>query len=151
MDIILPTAFDQLWAVVTYEHFGGGKRLLWSSAYRVWLPSRDFGPGFVSTPIPDYAGQSYDYELAAIPALTDKLIQSGVCQRCGLSDLQDHFVAPDVYGMAAIYCVQMPDNSIVESFGGSGDRKHWGSLNGCSAVKHDFHIDSWGRGAHSFR
>jgi hypothetical protein len=46
--------------------------------------------------------------------------------------------------MAAIYCVQMADSSIVGSFGGSGTRKHWGSLNGCSAVKNDFQTDSWG-------
>lgn len=144
VDTILPASFDQLWAVVVYEQLGGGRRLLWSSVDRTWLPSRHYGSGFVSAPVPGYAGRPYDDELTAIPLLTDKLTRDGVCQRCGLSNLRDHLVAPDVYGAAAIYCVQLPDKSIVESSGGSGTRKHWGSLSGCSAVKSAFFTDSWG-------
>jgi hypothetical protein len=143
VDSTLPASCDQLWAIVAYAHSGAGRRLLWSPAHRAWLRSRDFGPGFLSTPVPGDDGRPYDDELAAIPALATELIRSGICQRCGLSDLGDHFIAPDVYGMSAIYCVQMPDRSIVESFGGSGTRKHWGSLNGCSAVKAGFYTDSW--------
>jgi hypothetical protein len=33
---------------------------------------------------------------------------------------------------------------VVGSFGGSGTRKHWGSLNGCSAVRNGFYTDSRG-------
>jgi hypothetical protein len=146
VETILPAPFDQLWAVVTYGQFGGGRRLLWSSVHRTWLPSRDYGPGFVSAPILGYAGRPYDDQLTAIPVLADNLTHDGICQRCGLSDLRDRFIAPDVYGAAALYCVQLPDKSIVESFGGSGIKKHWGSLNCCSAVKAAFYTDSWGEG-----
>jgi hypothetical protein len=144
VDTILPASFDQLWAVVTYEHFGGGRRLLWSSVHHTWLPSRDFGFGFVTAPVPGFTGRPYDDELTVIPVLAERLTHAGVCQQCGLSELQDHFIAPDVYGSPAIHCLQMPSKAIVGSFGGSGTRKHWGSLDGCSAVKHEFYTNSWG-------
>lgn len=136
--------FDQLWAVVVYERLGGGRRLLWSPVHRKWLPSLAYGGGFASTPIDGHHGRPCDDKLMATSALTQWLVQSGICQRCGLSAIEDHFVAPDVYGKAALYCVQMPDKAVVESSGRSGMRKHWGSLNGCSAVKSNFFTDSWG-------
>jgi hypothetical protein len=40
-------------------------------------------------------------------ALADELVRSGVCQRYGLSDLGDHLNARSVYGIPAIYWVQM--------------------------------------------
>jgi hypothetical protein len=147
MDMILPASFDQLWAVVAYDRIGGGRRLLWSSAHRAWLPSiRSVRgrPWFTSTPVDGHEGQPYEDELEAIPGLVDKLLEDRICQRCGLSDVGDHFVAPNVHGDAALYCLQMPDPRVVESSGGQGMRKHWGTMFGCSAVRQRFLMDDHG-------
>lgn len=117
MDVILPASFDQLWAVVTYDRAGGGRRLLWSSTHRAWLPSiRSVRnrPWFASVPLE------------------------------GLFDLEDHLIAPNVHGDAALYCLQMPDPKTVESSGGQGVHKHWGTIFGCSAVQQRFLVDDHG-------
>lgn len=134
----MPKAFDQLWAVVTYQSYGGGDRLLWSSEHQTWLLSLPYGAGFVSSPVDGFTGRPYDDEVAAVPRLADELLTRRICQHCCLSDLEDQFVAPDMFGDAAMYCVQRPHESVVSSFGGSGTRKHWGSLHACSAVKPRF-------------
>lgn len=45
-----------------------------------------------------------------------------------------HYIAPDVYGDPALYCVQVPPYSVVDSKGGRGSAKHWGSPFGCQSV-----------------
>jgi hypothetical protein len=97
-----------------------------------------YGAGFSSVPIDGYEGKPYDDELSGAASLADKLLQNRICQRCGLADLRDHFITPDVFGMAALYCVQQPDPRVVRSFGGNGTRKHWGSRFGCSAVNAEY-------------
>jgi hypothetical protein len=133
--------YGKSWAVVTDESYGGGARLLWSRTYKTWLPSRRYGRGFVTEPTPGEERQPYEAQLAAIPELTGRLLDVRMCQRCGLSDLEDHFIAPDVWGNSTLYCVQRPAPTVVYSSGGGGDRKHWGSLSGCSSVQAQFLVD----------
>lgn len=144
MDTIFARSADQMWAVVVYQHFGDGRRLLWSSNHHAWLPSYAYGQGFATTPPSDFDGRPYEDDLAAIPELIDEFIRDGICQHCGLSGAEDHFIAPDVFGDAALHCVQKPNRSVVASFGGDGMHKHWGSLHGCSAVKSEFYTDTYG-------
>jgi hypothetical protein len=144
MDTILPDGLDDLWAVVVNEYCGGGTRLLWSPEYHVWLPSRTYGAGFRAGPVDSYEGRPCDDELVGAAKLAETLLRQRICQRCGLTELRDHFVAPDVFGMAALYCVQQPDPRVVSSFGGNGTRKHWGSRFGCSAVRSEHFTDRQG-------
>ncbi|WP_162788385.1 hypothetical protein [Amycolatopsis albispora] len=141
MNAILPKSLDDFWAVVVYESYGGGTRLLWSPEHHDWLPSNAYGSGFVRMPVPGYEGRPYDDELSGAIALADELLRRRICQRCGLSDLEDHFVAPDVFGTAALYCLQQPDPRVVSSFGGTGTRKHWGSRLGCASVRAKYFTD----------
>ncbi|BCB83126.1 hypothetical protein [Phytohabitans suffuscus] len=144
MDAALVELLDQLWAVVAYDRRGAGRRVRWSATHRYWLPSRAYGTGFVTEPIDNNDGQPSEESLPPIRALVQTLLRDRICQRCGLSDLEDHFVAPGIHQDLALYCVQLPDPSVVESFGGGGDRKHWGSIYGCSAVKPYYFTDSHG-------
>ncbi len=43
-------------------------------------------------------------------------------------------IAPDIYGVAEVYCVQILAYFAVESSGRGGSVKHWGSLFGCQSV-----------------
>lgn len=113
MDIILPVGLDNLWAVVVNEYGGGGRRLMWSPTHHSWLPSRTHGAGF--SQVPDQEGRPYDDELLGATKLAEALRHQQLCQRCTLPELRDHFVAPDVFGMAALYCLQQPDPRVVAS------------------------------------
>ena len=73
---------------------------------------------------------------------------SWICNRCGQREPGLHFIAPNVYGDAELYCVQMPSYSVVESSGGSGHLKHWGSPFGCQAVAYDIDSDRRGSGGY---
>lgn len=140
----LPSELDDFWAVVVNAWHSGGTRLLWSTTLQDWLPSRAYGDGFAASPVADGDLTPYDDEVQAIPGLARRLLTDRVCQRCGLSDLQDHLIAPDVFGDAAMYCVQMPDPSVVSSSGGSGSKKHWGALGGCGSVGPEFLTTAYG-------
>ncbi|MDQ1741708.1 MAG: hypothetical protein QOE23_47 [Pseudonocardiales bacterium] len=142
--VILPECFDQFWAVVLLDYAGAGRRLLWSPAHRTWLPNRAYTPGFVEQPLIEFAPQPYSEDVDAVPEIAARLVQRRVCYRCGATKLFDHFIAPDVLGNASMYCVQLPDPSVVASSGGSGQKKHWGTMLGCSAVKQEFWINQWG-------
>jgi hypothetical protein len=50
-------------------------------------------------------------------------------------------VEPDVDGDPGIYCLQVPAYNVVDSSGGSGRVKHWGSPFGCQSV--ELYIDSY--------
>jgi hypothetical protein len=142
--VILPECFDQFWAVVLLNYAGAGRRLLWSPVHRTWLPNRSYIPGFAQQPLIDFAPQPYSDDLDAVPELAAELVRRRVCYRCGATKLSDHFIAPDVLGNASIYCVQRPNPSVVASFGGSGQKKHWGTMLGCSAVRQEFWINQYG-------
>jgi hypothetical protein len=144
MTDLLSNVLDDFWAVVVYAAHGGGTRLLWSPTLHAWLPSRAYGDGFAAAPAAGRDLVPYDDELQAIPGLGRRLLADRICQRCGLIDLSDHLIAPDVFGDAAMYCVQMPDSSIVRSSGGSGSKKHWGALDACNSVRPEFTTDSYG-------
>jgi hypothetical protein len=74
-----------------------------------------------------------DRAAAAMLALT-VVGPSWFCQRCLQSDPGLHFIASDVFGRPAVYCVQVPSYSVVNSSGGGGDRKHSGRPWGCRSV-----------------
>lgn len=134
----MPKVFDELWAVVLYDYQGGGRRILWSTRYRAWLPSTGYGVGFTETPVVRYDVRPQAEDLSGVTDLVDVFVENGVCQRCGLSELGEHFVAPDVFGITSLYCVQQPDPRVVGSFGGGGNRKHWASRFGCPAVRPEY-------------
>lgn len=143
MQTIVPDSFDRLWAVVVHDS-PGGRRLIWSSEHRTWLPEYDFRDGFVATPLGSLTFAPASGEVGAVVPLTERLLRDRICQHCGLADLEDHFVAPDVFGEPSLLCVQMPHPQIVGSSGGNGARKHWGAIDGCSAVRGTFSTASWG-------
>lgn len=56
------------------------------------------------------------------------------CAHCHLIDTEAHAIVPDIWGEPQLLCVFRPDPAVVESFGGNGQRKHWGSRYGCASV-----------------
>jgi len=129
--------------VVVREERGAAGRLLWSPGRQHWLPAASYGPGFANEQVdPDSTAPSSE-DLARVLHLGAEFATRG-CQRCGLTGLDDHLIAPDVYGQLTRYCVQLPDPTVVCSFGGTGDRKHWGSPYGCSAVRPGFRTTEYG-------
>jgi hypothetical protein len=143
--------FDRLWAVVTHESidtaYMSGQRLLWSPRDQAWRRAYDYGaPGFF--PEPTNAQPDANY-LAGVLALLDRTgeycpYQPQRRRQCGQPVAGDHFVAPGVCGEPVLYCVQRPDKTVVSSFRGGGNMKHWGSIFGCHAVKSQFWLeDAW--------
>lgn len=116
---------------------------------RAWLGTHDYAR-YRSDPWLDSAGGTFGRpdtpspdELAAAVALASKVTaprKPFFCQRCWQSSPAFHFIAPDVYGEPELYCVQIPSFAVVDSAGGSGDLKHWGSPFGCQSV--EYAIDS---------
>lgn len=130
------------YAVVLNHKMGSGQRVRWSSSHSAWTRNRDYArdtwhsePGQVSGQ-PD---EPYGDELVAALAIAERVVRSGrsqfYCEYCFRNDPQAHFIAPDVEGEPALYCVQSPAYSVVESSGGNGKAKHWGSPFGCQSVK----------------
>lgn len=138
---------DSLWSVVVDERDGGCCRLLWSPEQQGWRRSFQGSPYFDTEPVEDPRVTPDGAELEHIMMLVEPFFQSGICQHCGLFGLGDHFVAPNVFGAATLYCVQRPHTSVLAAFNGTGMRKHWGSLRGCHAVDRNrrFVTDEYGR------
>jgi hypothetical protein len=143
------SVFDRLWAVVALESLDtahtSGRRLVWSPEHQAWRNAYNYGaPGFF--PEPANGQPNADY-VASTLALLDRT--GDYCpyapqrrEQCGLPIAGDHFVAPGVCGEPVLYCVQRPDKTVVSSFGGGGNMKHWGSIFGCHAVKKQFWRDT---------
>lgn len=93
-------------------------------------------------------GPAEDDQIASL-ALANSVLnpdgQSFFCQRCWTSSPGSHFITPDVHGDAELYCLQMPAYSVVDSSGGSGQVKHWGSPYGCHSVDQSVDTSSAGR------
>jgi hypothetical protein len=140
--------FDRLWAIVAYESIDtahiSGQRLLWSPEHQAWRRAYSYGAtGF--SPEPTNAQPDAQYVASAL-ALLDRT--GDYCpyapqrrEQCGQPIAGDHFVAPGVCSEPVLYCVQRPDKTVVSSFGGGGNMKHWGSIFGCHAVKSQFWLD----------
>lgn len=136
-------AFSKLYAVVLDHDRGGGMRVKWSLEHTAWIRNRDYSrDGWRQSP--DTAGTvdvPTDDDRVLALALATGAAQAW-CQRCGLTDPHMHFIAPNIYGEPTLYCVQAPCPEVVNSKGGGGRVKHWGSPFGCQAV--DYIIDSDG-------
>jgi hypothetical protein len=143
--------FDRLWAVVTHESIDtahiSGQRLLWSPRDQAWRRAYDYGaPGFSSEPTSAQPDAVYLASVLALIERTGKYCPYEPQRReqCGQPIAGNHFVAPGVCGEPVLYCVQRPDRTVVSSFCGGGNMKHWGSICGCHAVKSKFWLeDAW--------
>jgi hypothetical protein len=146
--------FSRFYAVVLNHWAGSGRRVRWSRRHGAWLRSRDYGR-YHPDPWLDEPGETHgrsdapaEDDQAAATTLACSIAnpdsQSYFCQRCWRSSPESHYIAPDIYGDSALYCLQVPAYDVVDSFGGTGQLKHWGSPFGCQSV--DQYIDSGGLG-----
>ena len=149
-------AFSLFYAVVLHHQSGAGRRVRWSPQHGAWVRSSDYAR-YGRDPWLDEPGEVYgkpdaptEQDRAEAASLAHSVISPETrpffCQRCWRSDPGSHFIAPDVYGEAELYCLQVPAYSVVASSGGSGTVKHWGSPFGCHSVKHNIDSDLGGRG-----
>jgi hypothetical protein len=139
--------FSRFHAVVLHHWVGSGYRVIWSPDNKTWLRSRDYehpsspwlnSPGEMRGK-PDGPSDE-DRAAAATLALEFTRREMPLCQRCWQRHPGLHFIAPNIYGDPEIYCVQMPSYTVVDSRGGSGRKKHWGSPFSCQSVEYD--VDS---------
>lgn len=139
-------AFSQFYAVVLDHEAGGSYRVRWSSRHAAWLSTYPYAsPGrspwhdepreTLGRPdAPDE--ESRQAALALARRVTHPPVgQPFYCQQCWQHRPDAHFIAPDVHGSPTLYCVQVPSYEVVDSFGGNGQKKHWGSPFACHAVK----------------
>lgn len=145
LDILSP-----FYGVVLNHRMGSGQRVRWSPAHDAWTSNKDYSrhlddpwrsePGEVF----GQADAPYEDELVAALVVAERVLAPGrnpfYCEFCFRNDAQAHFIAPNVTGDPTLYCVQSPAYSVVESSGGNGRVKHWGSPFGCQSVEH--HISS---------
>lgn len=127
----LPTApFDEFYGVVlTHVHSGP---LRWSRIHQGWLRRRGVLGPFVwaDEPVEDDR-IDLDEHAAALELITD-FVGSRFCSRCWRAPRPEtHYVALDVLGDPAIFCVQQPAYEVVDSGGGTGTKKHLGGPSGC--------------------
>lgn len=123
--------FDEFYGVVLTHWFGGP--LLWSPTHRAWLRLVSREAGWADEPVE--GDKVVDAELVAAQALATEFADAGTCERCGASARpQTHFIAIDVFGDPAVWCVQQPSPEVVGSRGGGGTKKHWGSPLACNAA-----------------
>lgn len=143
---------SQFYAVVLNHRMGSGQRVRWSPAHDGWTSNKDYAR-YLHNPwnsLPrEVFGQAdapYEDELVAAIVVAKRVIAAAgsrfYCEYCFRDDAQAHFIAPNVVGEPTLYCVQSPSYSVVESSGGNGRVKHWGSPFGCQSVEH--HISSGG-------
>jgi len=137
--------FPKFYAVVLHHWAGSGLRVRWSTPHQSWLRSVDHSryrrsawtsePGMLhgKPDRPDTTEQTTACSVAGTAIGQDETPH--FCPRCWREDPQSHFIAPDVYGEPELYCVQVPAYSVVDSSGGAGVLKHWGSPFGCQSVK----------------
>jgi hypothetical protein len=136
-------AFSKLYAVVLHHQVGSGFHVRWSPQHTAWLRSLNYSGYWADSPGEVYgrADAPTEEDFAAALALVRQVTRGAwICQRCLQPDPCLHFIAPNVYGEPELYCVQMPSCSVVESQGGQGEVKHWGSPFGCQSVKVAFDV-----------
>jgi hypothetical protein len=144
-------AFSRFYAVILDHWEGSGRRVRWSRPHKAWLRSRDdpaHNPRdcWVDSPGESFGrpdGPSEESRAAAAELALDFTQQrTRLCQRCWHFDPGLHFIAPNVYGEPEVYCVQVPSYTMVDSAGGTGRHKHWGSPFGCQSVAHAIDVGS---------
>lgn len=152
-DLTNEISWSQLYAVVLNHQRFSSDRVRWNNEHQAWVGVRDFDRS-LNYPWKSHPGTTAGFEdrpsdddlIAARKALEDWLEKHqgyAGCERCGSLELKLHFIAPDVYGDPKVYCVQRPSYSVVESRGGSGRLKHWGSPYGCQSVEAHLDRGSW--------
>lgn len=143
---------SQFYAVVLNHRMGSGQRVRWSPPHDAWTSNKDYAR-YLDDPWRSEPGEvfgqsdaPYENELVAALVVAKRVVAPGrnrfYCEYCFRDDAQAHFIAPNVADEPTLYCVQCPAYSVVESSGGSGRVKHWGSPFGCQSVEH--HISSGG-------
>jgi hypothetical protein len=140
---------SKFYAVVLHHEAGSSRRVRWSPTARAWLSSHAYAryrpDPWLDSPEETFGRPDtpYEAELVAAVELASKVTAPQTrffCQRCWQSSPAFHFIAPDVYGDPELYCVQVPSFTVVNSSGGNGTLKHWGSPFGCQSVQ--YAIDS---------
>lgn len=132
--------FSKFYAVVL-NHEAGQYRVRWSAEHGAWIRTRDFeGPNrrwrdapaeiFGRADAPD------EEDRAAAVTVAHAFASASRCDRCrSVAKSEQHFIAPNVHGEPEVYCLQMPSYTVVDSRGGDGEKKHWGSPFGCQSVE----------------
>jgi hypothetical protein len=147
--------FSAFYAVVLYHQVRSGLRVRWSPTHTAWVRSAAYSR-YMPDPWLDIPGEVYGHvdapteeDRAAAISLAASVIRPErspfLCQRCGLGESRNHFIAPDVNGDPELYCLQVPAYSVVGSSGGTGRLKHWGSPYGCHSVKYSIDSDAYAR------
>jgi hypothetical protein len=147
---------SRFYAVVLNHFAGAGRRVRWSPTHRAWLQSHPYARHgtrpWLASPgetfdLPD---APYEDELTAAITLAHRVTAPSrspwFCQHCWQTTPAIHFIAPDIHGDPELYCVQTPSFAIVDSSGGSGTVKHWGSPFGCQSVGSSIDSELYGRG-----
>ncbi|MFX0577140.1 hypothetical protein [Nocardia nepalensis] len=145
----IPAVFDELWAAVIEPDRRG--RLKWSPIHQDWLPWLDGPAGYPGDFAREPLGQPLRDDFAVrVPVLVAKAAdavhqrfgKSSCCGLCG-GGVADHYVMPNIFGDAQVYCVQLPD----EAMAPGSTVKHWASLEACRHVTPRFvsdqHGDEW--------
>ncbi|MEC5182453.1 hypothetical protein RCH07_003831 [Arthrobacter sp. CG_A4] len=145
--------WPKLYAVVLEHDALGGRRVRWNATYQSWVTTRDYDryldfpwesrPGMTMGLEDRPSEDQYTTAHQVIQDWTTATKRFGGCERCGSSDLKLHFVTPDVHGEPAVYCVQSPAYSVVDSTGGTCRLKHWGSPFGCQSVEAYIDRGTW--------
>ena len=132
--------FSRFYAVVL-DHEAGQYRVRWSAEYGAWIRTRDIevpGRRWRDAPSALYGrpdAPEEEVRAAAVEAARAFISKSG-CGRCYQAARPElHFIAPDVHGEPAVYCLQVPSYTVVDSRRGGGEKKHWGSPFGCQSVE----------------
>jgi ribosomal protein L37E len=136
--------FAQLHAVVLDHEMGSGQRVVWSKEHQGWLRNRDWAQSLDREFWIEEPGLTFgrpdnpiEAQLSAAVDLAQRVVRSEstwFCQRCGQTAPELHFICPNIYCEPEIYCVEVPSYGVVESHGGNGQVKHWGSPYGCQSV-----------------
>jgi hypothetical protein len=139
---VLPAVLSELFAVVLVSDAFGAVRVKWNGETSSWMMSSPYGPGFVYQPSQNDE-KTYRREILApnvddVRAAADlatSLKKARQCFHCGEPDPVLHAIVTDVHGDPTLACLGRPDPVVVESFGGGGNKKHYGGPLGCHAVK----------------
>ncbi|MBK0332055.1 hypothetical protein I8D64_11660 [Brachybacterium sp. MASK1Z-5] len=122
--------FSEFYAVVL-EHPGSGP-LRWAPVDRAWkrLTIDGWSPGVVAGDAPR------EDQLSEALTEAQRFRGSTWCARCDRpADPAKHFICVGVLGEPESYCVQKPASEVVDSRGGTGQLKHWGTHWGCQVVE----------------
>lgn len=142
---LVPQVLSDLFALVLHSERGMSRVRLAANGQE-WLQSSAYGRGFDRQDPPQRVGTgemsfmtsvsvpSAD-DVAAAVAVAETLERSRQCEYCGVGSLQNHVIAPDIYGDPELSCLLRPNPTVVGSFGGAGQTKHVGGPSGCRYVR----------------